>query len=58
LCGIDAPETKQPLGIEARNYLRSLVAQAKDQVIIIEMDRDRYGRNVAKVLLDSQSGEQ
>jgi hypothetical protein len=34
------------------------VAQAKDQVIIIEMDRDRYGRNVAKVLLDSQSGEQ
>jgi len=58
LCGIDAPETKQPLGIEARNYLRSLVAQAKDQVIIIEMDRDCSGRNVAKVLLDSQSGEQ
>ena len=58
LCGIDAPETKQPLGIEARNYLRSLVAQAKGQVIVIEMDRDRYGRSVAEVLLNSPSGEQ
>ena len=58
LCGIDAPEIKQLLGIDARNYLRSLVAQAKGQVIIIEMDRDRYGRTVAEVLLDSPSGEQ
>jgi len=59
LCGIDAPEVeKQPLGIESRNYLRSLVAQAKGQVIVIEMDRDRYGRSVAEVLLDSPSGEQ
>jgi len=58
LCGIDAPETKQPLGIEAGDYLRSLVAQAKGQVIVIEMDRDRYGRSVAEVVLDSPSGEQ
>jgi endonuclease YncB( thermonuclease family) len=58
LCGIDAPEVKQPLGIESRNYLRSLLGQAKGQVIVIEMDRDRYGRSVAEVLLDSPSGEQ
>jgi len=58
LCGIDAPEVQQPLGIEARNYLRSLVAQAKGQVMVIEMDRDRYGRSVAEVLLESPSGEQ
>ncbi|MEG4912238.1 thermonuclease family protein [Microcoleus sp. B7-D4] len=58
LCGIDAPEAKQPLGIESRNYLRSLVAQAKGQVIVIEMDRDKYGRSVAEVLLESPSGEQ
>ncbi|MEG4007724.1 thermonuclease family protein [Microcoleus sp. Pol11C1] len=58
LCGIDAPEVKQPLGIESRNYLRSLVAQAQGQVIVIEMDRDKYGRSVAEVLLESPSGEQ
>jgi len=58
LCGIDAPEVKQPPGIESRNYLRSLLGQAKGQVIVIEMDRDRYGRSVAEVLLDSPSGEQ
>jgi endonuclease YncB( thermonuclease family) len=35
LWGIDAPEVKQPLGIEARNYLRSLVASSQGQVIVI-----------------------
>ena len=58
LCGIDAPEVKQPLGIESRNYLRSLVASSQSQVMVIEMDRDRYGRSVAEVLLESPSGEQ
>ena len=58
LCGIDAPEIKQPLGIESRNYLRSLIAKASNQVIVIEMDRDKYGRSVAEVLLESPSGEQ
>ena len=58
LCGIDAPETKQPLGIEARNYLRSLVARAKGQVIVVEMDRDKYNRTVAEVLFDTPEGEQ
>ena len=58
LCGIDAPEVKQPLGIESRDYLRSLVASSQGQVIVIEMDRDRYGRSVAEVLLESPADEQ
>ncbi|MEG4490285.1 thermonuclease family protein [Microcoleus sp. D3_18_C4] len=58
LCGIDAPEAKQPLGIESRDYLRSLIAKAKSQVIVVEMDRDRYGRTVAEVLFDTAEGEQ
>lgn len=58
LCGIDAPEAKQPLGIASRDYLRSLVAKASNRVIVIEMDRDRYGRTVAEVLFDTPEGEQ
>ncbi|NWF58971.1 MAG: thermonuclease family protein [Fischerella sp.] len=55
-CGIDAPETPkpgkpgQPFGNEAREKLRSLVATAKNQVIIIPVETDRYGRTVAEVM--------
>jgi endonuclease YncB( thermonuclease family) len=35
-----------------------MVNEAEGQVIVIEMDRDRYGRSVAEVLLDKPSGEQ
>ncbi|MFB2772275.1 thermonuclease family protein [Pelatocladus sp. BLCC-F211] len=55
-CGIDAPETAksgkpgQPFGNEAREKLRSLVATAKNQVIIIPVETDRYGRTVAEVM--------
>ncbi len=58
LCGIDAPEVKQPLGIESRDYLRSLVAKAGGKVIVVEMDRDKYNRTVAEVLFDTPNGEQ
>lgn len=58
LCGIDAPEIKQPLGIESRNYLRSLIAKASNQVIVIEMNRDKYNRTVAEVLFETPDGEQ
>lgn len=55
-CGIDAPEVKhgkqpgQPFGNEAREKLRSLVALAKNQVMIIPIETDRYGRTVAEVM--------
>ncbi|MHC5763435.1 thermonuclease family protein [Nostoc sp.] len=61
-CGIDAPEIKhgkqpgQPFGNEAREKLRSLVALAKNQVTIIPIETDRYGRTVAEVTA-SVSGE-
>ena len=58
LCGIDAPEVKQPLGIESRDYLRSLVTKAGGKVIVIEMDRDKYNRTVAEVLFDTPQGEE
>ena len=57
-CGIDAPEIKQSLGIESRNYLGSLIAKASNQVLVIEMDRDKYKRTVAEVLFDTPEGEQ
>lgn len=57
LCGIDAPEAKQALGIESRDYLRSLTAKTSNKVIVIEMDRDKYGRSVAEVLFETAEGE-
>ncbi|AFZ27261.1 micrococcal nuclease-like nuclease [Cylindrospermum stagnale PCC 7417] len=58
LCGINAPEGKhgkatgQPHGDEAKEKLRSLVALAKNQVIIIPIETDRYGRTVAEVVAE------
>ena len=69
-CGIDSPEIKhgkkpgQPFGNEATEKLRlhaqslrlSLVQLAKNQVIIIPVETDRYGRTVAEVMA-AVSGE-
>ena len=49
LCGIDAPEIKQPLGIEARDYLRSLVELGNGELLLLPIEKDRYGRTVAEV---------
>ncbi|MEP0913064.1 thermonuclease family protein [Leptolyngbya sp. GB1-A1] len=58
-CGIDAPENAQPLGHEARVYLQQLVDQADGRVIVMETDRDRYGRLVAEVFtLTENYGEE
>ena len=56
-CGIDAPEKKQPLGIQSRDYLRSLIAFSNGQVYLTPIEsgqakpalRDRYGRTVAEL---------
>ncbi|WP_036487287.1 thermonuclease family protein [Myxosarcina sp. GI1] len=48
-CGIDAPEKKQPLGIESRDYLRSLVEQANGKLLLVPIEKDRYDRTVAEV---------
>ena len=46
--GIDCPELKQAYGIEARDFLRSLI-HINDHVEITPIDRDRYHRIVAIV---------
>jgi endonuclease YncB( thermonuclease family) len=47
-CGIDAPEAEQPGGIDARDYLRSLLPD-RAPVTIVPVEEDRYGRLVAEV---------
>ena len=56
---IDAPELKQPLGEESRNYLRSLVNRGGNKVKVQPITVDKYGRTVAQLwnnggLLNSQ----
>lgn len=46
LCGIDAPEKQQRLGIAAREHLRSMLAEG--EVRLISAAQDRYGRLVAE----------
>ncbi|MGK7955707.1 MAG: thermonuclease family protein, partial [Crocosphaera sp.] len=46
---IDAPETKQPGGIEARDHLRSLLTNSGNQVKVKAITSDRYGRTVAEL---------
>jgi endonuclease YncB( thermonuclease family) len=46
---VDAPELKQPLGQESRNYLRSMINEARGKVKIQIVDVDRYGRSVAEL---------
>lgn len=45
----NAPPLDQPLGVKSRDYLRSLFAQANNQVILTIADTDRRGRKVAEV---------
>ena len=40
LCGIDAPELKQPLGIESRDYLRSLIAKGDGTIYVLPIEKD------------------
>lgn len=46
---VDAPEKKQPGGIEARDHLRSLLANSGNQVKVNAIINDRYGRTVAEL---------
>ncbi|WPF87352.1 thermonuclease family protein [Cyanobacterium aponinum AL20118] len=48
---VDAPEKAQPLGIQSRDYLRSLLQKYNYQVSLNITETDRYGRSVAEVYL-------
>lgn len=52
LAGIDAPEKAQPFGNAAKKHLGDLVADK--QVCTSGSKTDKYGRTVAKVMLDDQ----
>ncbi|MEM8643019.1 MAG: thermonuclease family protein [Cyanobacteria bacterium P01_G01_bin.54] len=47
LCGVDAPENDQQGGAEATEFLRSLIGDG--EVIIVPVERDRYGRLIGEV---------
>ena len=57
-CGIDAPEIKQPRGIEARDHLRSLVAQGDGAIGVVPIEKDRYGRTVADLFIARPDGSE
>ena len=46
-CGIDAPESKQPLGQESKALMAKLV-EGK-QVMVYPIEKDRYDRTIAEV---------
>jgi endonuclease YncB( thermonuclease family) len=56
LCGIDAPEHDQQMGIASRDHLRSLLNQGNGKVIVVAADVDRYGRTVAELFVKQSSG--
>jgi endonuclease YncB( thermonuclease family) len=46
---VDAPELKQPLGQESRNYLRSMINEAGGKVKVKVINTDQYGRSAAEL---------
>ncbi|MEM9807595.1 MAG: thermonuclease family protein [Cyanobacteria bacterium P01_D01_bin.56] len=58
LCGIDAPEIKQAVGIESREHLRSLVAQGDGAIGVVPIEKDRYERTVADLFVIRPDGSE
>lgn len=50
---IDAPELKQPMGKQSRDYLRSLISSSGGKVGLNVITSDRYGRSVAEVWVEN-----
>jgi endonuclease YncB( thermonuclease family) len=57
LCGIDAPERDQPLGIAARDHLRSLINRGNGSIVVVPVEQDQYGRTVAELYVQPRSGQ-
>lgn len=58
LCGIDAPEKDQALGIESRDHLRQMMAKGTGRVTLVATDTDQYGRMIAEVFVPTGSGDE
>lgn len=50
LCGIDAPESDQPLGVESKQALANLSQGKKVSYQVVDIDR--YGRAIAEISTD------
>ncbi|EKU96970.1 micrococcal nuclease-like nuclease [Leptolyngbya sp. PCC 7375] len=57
-CGVDSPEIEQPGGIEARDHLRSLVAQGDDFIRVVPIEKDQYKRAVADLFIVKSDGSE
>ena len=57
-CGIDAPEKDQPIGIESRDHLRSLIDQGDGTVYLIPIETDRYDRTIAELFVPLADGSE
>ena len=57
-CGTDSPEIEQPGGIEARDHLRSLVAQGNGSIGVVSIEKDRYERTVADLFITISEEEE
>ena len=57
-CGIDAPEKAQPLGAESTANLQRLIDAAGGTVLVMEGERDRYGRIVGEVFTKVAGSEE
>ncbi len=51
LYGIDCPEQKQPLYRKAERFTSTMLQRG--EIRLVEVDKDRYGRRVAWVYIDS-----
>ena len=64
LCGIDAPEVAhgkkpgQPFGNEATEKLKALVGGVGNEVIVMPIEKDRYGRTVAEVFVKKPNSQE
>lgn len=51
LCGIDAPESKQPLGLESRDHLKALIDQGDGGIVLVKAGSARHGHTVAEAFV-------
>lgn len=58
LCGIDAPELEQTLGVSSRDHLRQLMAKGNGDIVLLPINTDRYGRTVAEAFISAGNGEE
>jgi endonuclease YncB( thermonuclease family) len=58
LCGIDAPEKDQLMGVESRDHLRSLIDRGDGSLVVVPVEQDRYGRTVAEIFVPMSGTEE